>query len=382
MIERYLLRQILWPTLAAAAALGAVALLSQTLSTLDIVVDQRQSALTFLKIVALGMPSLLTVVLPIAVFVAGLLALNRLHTEQELVVCFAAGVSRWRVAAPAVKLATVAALLTLTVNLWIQPWCAREVQRELFRVRTDLAASLVREGVFTSPSPDLTVYAQSVDADGQLRNVFIHRRRGGDGSDSFIAKRGVIGKQAGKPVLLLKDGSQQGFDSHHVLTFLAFEENVFDLAPYVSTDEVVTFKGSQRYLHELIAPDRRNTWDRRNKKKYLAEAQSRLASPLYNLTFIMLALHAVIGGAFSRIGYARRIAMASIAAIVIRILGFGAQAASEGVVWLNLLQYLVPILPLWWAAQRLFGRAARIRSVGRIRATGRAGGLVPLSAST
>jgi hypothetical protein len=50
LIDRYLLRQLLGPTLLATAALTAFALLSQSLSGLDLIVNQRQSAWVFLKI--------------------------------------------------------------------------------------------------------------------------------------------------------------------------------------------------------------------------------------------------------------------------------------------------------------------------------------------
>ncbi len=387
LIDRYLFRQLLWPTLGAVSALAAVALLSQTLATLDIMVDQRQSAWVFLKIVALGMPAMLVIVLPIALFVALLIAMNRLHTEQEIVVCFAGGVSRWRVVAPALRLATVAALLTLVVNLWVQPWCAREVRRELFRIRTDLAASLVRPGEFAQPAPNLTVYAQSVDSRGELHNVFIHQARGDGGASVFDGARGVIGRQGDKPVLLLRNGSQQQFSKTRVLNYLTFDDYVFDLSPYLDTSEIVNYKITDRYLHELLFPDKRQNWVRHNKKKLLAEAHARLSAPLYNITFVLLAVHAVIGGAFSRVGYARRILAASGAALVIRILGFGAEAACDGAPWLNLLQYAVPLGPAWWAARRLFGSGvagADMKALGgppdaaaRPRA---AGGLQPLGA--
>ena len=136
-IDRYLSRQLLWPTLGAGAALTAVAVLSQTLESLDILIDQRQSFWTFLKLVALGLPFSLIVVMPIALFVGALLSLNRLHTEQEIVVCFAGGMSRWRVVAPALRIATLFALVLLVANLWVQPWCQRTTRQELFRIRTD-----------------------------------------------------------------------------------------------------------------------------------------------------------------------------------------------------------------------------------------------------
>src|ERR1700749_4996235 len=140
LIDRYLFRQLLGPTVLATIALSAVALLSQSLQALDLIVNQVQSAAVFIKITLLGLPSLVSMILPIAIFVASLVALNRLQTEQELVVCFAGGMSRWRVISPVIRLSVFAALASLIINLWIQPYCARQMRVELYKVRTDLAS--------------------------------------------------------------------------------------------------------------------------------------------------------------------------------------------------------------------------------------------------
>ncbi|MEI6283059.1 MAG: LptF/LptG family permease, partial [Alphaproteobacteria bacterium] len=118
LIERYFFRQMLGPTFLATMALCLVALLGRSLSELEIIVDQRQSALLFIKVILLALPQLLNLILPVAVFVAALVALNRLHTEQEIVVAFAGGMSRWRVIRPAVNLAAIAALISLVLGIW------------------------------------------------------------------------------------------------------------------------------------------------------------------------------------------------------------------------------------------------------------------------
>src|SRR5207237_1905111 len=121
LIERYLFRQLLGPTLLATAALTGVAVLSQSLSALDILVAQRQSPLVFARIIILAMPQLIVMILPVAVFVAALVALNRLHTEQEIVICFAGGMSRWRVISPSLRLAGLVSLLALAITLRFPP---------------------------------------------------------------------------------------------------------------------------------------------------------------------------------------------------------------------------------------------------------------------
>ena len=354
LIDRYLLRQLLGPTLLATAALTSVALLSQSLSGLDLIVNQRQSAWVFLKITVLYMPQLINMIMPIALFVAALVALNRLHTEQEIVVCFAGGMSRWRVISPAMRLAGTIAFLALVMNLWVQPAAFRELRQELFEVRTDLASSLVREGEFTEPVKGLTVYAQSVDGKGDLHNLFIHQTKPDGSATVYMANQGRIAKRNGKAVLVLRDGSTQEFSTRGVLQFLTFNEYPFELGTLSNSAELIHYKPSDRYLHELIFPDLQQDWERRNRLSLLAEGHARLSSPLYNIAFMAMALSAILGGGFSRLGYGRRIALMGAAAALVRIVGFGVQSACDDNAWLNIAQYLVPLAATAFALRSVF----------------------------
>src|SRR5581483_3456972 len=169
LLERYLFRQLLGPTLFAAAALTGVAMLTSSLSALDVLVTERQSPLIFAEVTLLATPQIVSMILPLAVFVAALVALNRLHTEQEIVICFAGGMSRWRVASPAIRLGALIAIAALVLNLLLQPLCFRQLRQTIEAVRADIAATLIKPGQFTHPAPGLTVYAQSMDDDGTIR---------------------------------------------------------------------------------------------------------------------------------------------------------------------------------------------------------------------
>ena len=354
LIDRYLLRQLLGPTLLATLALTAVALLSQSLSALDIIVTQRQGALVFLKVTLLAMPQLINMVLPIALFVAALVALNRLHTEQEIVVCFAGGMSRWRVISPALRLAGMIAVVALVMNLWVQPAAFREMRQTLYQIRADLASTLVREGEFTEPAPGLTVYAQTVTGQGSIRNLFIHQEKLDGGATTYTADEGQLAQRNGRPVLIMRHGSNQEFSKSGVLNFLTFDEYIFDLSPLTEREELVHYKPSDRYLHELFFPDLQQGWEQRNYESLLAEGHARIATPLYNIAFMALALWAIIGGGFSRTGYGSRIAGAGAIAAGVRILGFIAQAACEEEVWINLLQYAIPLATTGLALRGVF----------------------------
>jgi lipopolysaccharide export system permease protein len=353
-IQRYLFRELLTPTLATTAALAGVAILSASLSLLTIVVSQRQAAFMLLKLVLLSSPNLIALVLPISAFVATLYAINKLHTEQEIVVCFASGMSRWQVASPAMRLCVFACASMLLINLWIAPACGRITRELQFQIRTDLVGSLVKPGEFTESPGGLTVYAQSIDSQNVMQHMFIHQLKADKSSATFDAKTGIIVKRPTGPVLVMRNGSNEQFAANGTLNFLRFEEYTLDLTPYVNTQDVLAYKPSDMYMHELVFPDKRAQINKPLRRKMWAEANSRLATPLYIPAFVLFALLAVIGGSFSRLGYARRIGGAAVATLLVRLLGVTIEAVCENSPALNFLQFVVPLVACWVAAHRLF----------------------------
>ena len=355
LIHRYLFRQISRPVLAACASLVGIALLSQSLDQLEIIVVRGQSALTMLKLTLLAVPQVLAVIIPIGVFVGALIALTRLQREQELVACLAGGASRWNLISPAMRIAAFAALFCLAVTLFIQPAAQREARKATFAIRTDLAALLVQEGQFVQTGEGLTVYAQQVDQGGLIRNLFIHQQEG-DQVTTWDAETARFARIEGRPVLAMQNGSIQRFSGQGVLNSLTFATNVFDLSPFAQTDERVRFKEADLWMHELLNPSADLLERTGSRNQFIAEAHARLTAPLYALAAMALAIAAIMGGSFSRTGYSGRIAKASAIFLTVRVAGFGVVAASGWSPWLASLQYLLPIavtgLGLWVVFRR------------------------------
>ena len=91
LIQGYLFRQLFLTTLVTTAVLTGVAILTASLSALDVLVNDRQSPVIFIEVTLLATPQIISMILPLSVCISGLIALNRLHTEQEIVICFAGG---------------------------------------------------------------------------------------------------------------------------------------------------------------------------------------------------------------------------------------------------------------------------------------------------
>jgi len=363
LIQRYLFRQTSLPVLAACASLAGIGILSQTLDQLEVIVERGQSVWVMLKLTLLAVPQLFAVILPIGLFVGALVALTRLQREQELTAAWASGMTRWQMIEPAARLALAVAAVVLVTNVVVQPWAQRTARAQGFEIRTDLAALLVEEGRFVQGPNGLTVYVQQIEQNGLLKNLFIYIEEG-DRVTTWDASEARFGRIEGQPVLTLKQGSWQQYSASGVLQQLSFDGYVFPLAQYVTDDERIRYKPADLWMSQLFDPTPDLIRDTAPRDELLAEAHSRLSSPLYALTAMATALAAILGGAFSRTGYGLRIARASAAFLLIRIVGYAVVAASAWNGWLNVVQYLLPLAAAALALRLLFRTLKPGRSWG------------------
>lgn len=344
LIQRYFLRQARTPLLLSLGALSLLALLTQSLSTLDLITQNRQSALTFMYITVLAMPQLFSIILPLAVFMAVLYTLNRLNIDSELVVAKAAGLSPWQITSPALRIASYALLAHLIINLFIQPFTFREMRRALLHVHTDIASRMVNPGEFTTPSKGLTLYASEVLPNGKLKDVLIYDERSADQPLTYFAREGQIHTSSGgRTSFTLVDGNVSFVKENGMMDYTDFDKTTYDLTQILAIDPVLRLKTSDRYLHELLIPDPSDYNVLRYKGKYLAEGHSRLATPLYNIALVLLALVFLVRGDHSKMGYGRRIALAAFLGFTLRLLGFVVASAAEDDPALNIVQYALPI---------------------------------------
>lgn len=365
-LQGYLMRENLRPLLLSIFVLSAMALLTQSLAALDLVVDDRASLVAFLKITLLALPQLFSIVLPFSVFVGVAYAMLRLHTDNEVMVAFAGGMPRWAVVAPVLRIATLAALLNLVVSVWVQPVSYKVMRKAIYAVRSDLAAALVHPGAFVTPALNLTIFARALN-NGVLEEVMIHDGRNHDKPVTYFAKSGTFIDTARKPALLLKNATRESVTSDGSMQLLQFSRTSFELRGVIEPQGTLFYKPSDRYLGELFHPDPANFWDQQNAGKLYAEGHFRLSAPLYNLTLALLALAALLGGEYNRMGYARRLAVAGVLALLVRLAGFSLAAAAEDAPWMNALQYALPIgvgaLALWLVLRQPRRRRSGKRAV-------------------
>jgi lipopolysaccharide export system permease protein len=365
----YVLRQLAGPVGLFIFLLTSVIWLSQSLRLLDLVINRGQSAPTFFYLTLLMVPSLLVVVLPIAYFAGTLYGLHKLNADSELTVMSASGFSPAQLLAPVLVAAAVVMLATYACALYLMPYCQRLMKDKEIDIRGDIGAAILNEGQFNTPSRGLTVFMRELTPDGELRGVLVHDERDRLRPTTYLAESGVLAQTSAGARLIMLDGTieqgtVQGACRHGsaapatrarlpkcqgssgfappTLSVLKFKRYVFDLDQFSGRKQGSELRTSERYLSELLWPVSSRPIKPEARNAYFAEANNRLAAPLYCPMFALIAFAAVTLGRHARGAYALRLSAAALGAAALRIGGYGIQGIAARNPVFCVLFYLIP----------------------------------------
>ncbi|MES1197263.1 MAG: LptF/LptG family permease, partial [Pseudomonadota bacterium] len=195
-------------------------------------------------------------------------------------------------------------------------------------------------------------------AGGEMHDLMIDDARA-QTSVTYNARSGTIATIDGAPAVVMRDGQIHRQTPEGAVEVLDFDRYVLPLGRFFREPDLFYLKASDRYLNELFFPDLTMHYDQRNVDAFLAEGHARLANPLLNIALAMVALAGVLVGDFSRRGYARRIIIASVIGMLVRLSAIALQSAAANDPSLNVLQYAVPILVAVIAGMMLGGKASK-----------------------
>ncbi|OFW98661.1 MAG: hypothetical protein A3E78_11600 [Alphaproteobacteria bacterium RIFCSPHIGHO2_12_FULL_63_12] len=342
-LDLYILRQMWTPFLFATVTVTAIVWLTQSLQRIDIIVEHGQTLTMFGWLTLLIIPSLLAVIIPFGLFAAAVFALQKLHSDSEIAVMFAAGVSRAEIARPILLVTLIGAAATLWINVDLMPRTYRLLKREIADIRADFASAIIRSGEFITIKDGFTVYVDSIGQNGQFFGLLVHDYRNGQRAETYMAEKALLKETGIGPVLYLSNGNIQRFNGKSgEVDLVFFNHTAINLGQFDRGGGDLQLEMTERYLSELFHPDITKAYDRENAKRLVGEGHGRLAAPLYAFAYVLIAIYALIGGPYDRRGYAIRIAAACATVGGLRVAGYILQGeASElGRYWIV---YAVPV---------------------------------------
>jgi lipopolysaccharide export system permease protein len=333
LIERYIFRIAFAACAATLLVLAAVVWISQAVREFDLVTAKGQTILIFLTVTGLSFPALITVIAPVALFIAVLYTLNRLGGDSELIVMNAAGMSPLRTARPLFLLTAIVSLLVGWLTIVVMPASFQSLRDLMSRIRADVVSNIVREGQFTQLDRGIIFHFREKAGDA-LQGIFIQDRRDPERTMVYVAERGQTIETEGMSYLILENGSVQreavGSSNPQIV---GFQRYAFDLSQF----------GGDAQGGVYNKP--RAQWGR-----FRAELHDRLAAPLYPIAFAAIAFAAVGAARTTRQGRGIAMAAAVAAIVAVRILGFAVSSLIIRHPEVVPAAYLVPLVSIAVAA--------------------------------
>lgn len=281
-LERYLFREILQNTLGVTFVLLLIMLSNSLAMVLSRAVQGGFGGKVVLTLLGLTVVQQLVILIPVGIFIGIMLALGRLWHESELTAMQACGFGNAKILKPVLILAFMAAVLLFWFALDLAPHSGQRalaIRSEALR-QARFSSLEASKFVAFGGEAGIVFYAESVDQQGVLHNVYAERSDG-DALEIWTAQRAIqkgIGEQ--QQTFQLYDGRlYRGIPGTHEFRIIDFAEggipiSLPDIAP-------IGLDVDMRESSALLRSD--NIQDH-------AELQRRISSPLMVIILSLLAI--------------------------------------------------------------------------------------------
>jgi len=281
-VQRYVLREVVQTWLAVTGVLVAILVSNQLSRVLGQAADNQYGRRVVFELIALGAIMNLSVIVPVGLLLAVVLALGRMYHDSEMAALQACGFGPSRLLAPLFCFAAVIAL-GLSWLVFVQVPQA-DSQTQLLRQSALKEAQFgqLDAGRFRSFSGgDAVFYAERVDPEGVLHNVFVQREAEGriEVALADTATYSKAGSNGVHLVTLFNGRRYEGVPGREDFRVIEFREHGIPI--FTPADAVGTVDPDAKPTRELLGSDAPSD---------VAQLQYRASTPLMALVLTLLAV--------------------------------------------------------------------------------------------
>lgn len=282
LLLKYLLRETIKSQFAVFLVLMAIFITQRFVRVLADASDGDIPASLVLGFLALKMPVLAALILPLSFFLGIMLAHGRLYVDSEMTVMRACGVSEWYVARVMLVLAFLFAMVTGILTLWVAPMAVETEYQLEDRVAAEAGLMALIPGRFEETSNKRAVmFVHDISSENKLKKVFLAQHDSEAAIDDIqivYAEGGYVQENKdGSQKLVLTNGSQyegeKGQNDFHIVQFQEYQIQIAE-------------QEAEQQRRKLSAYPTSQLWDD-DSLSAIAEFQWRLAIPL-SIPFLVL----------------------------------------------------------------------------------------------
>lgn len=345
----YIIKQIIVGLLVVTSTMLAIVWLTQSLRFLDMIITKGVSIGLFIKLTILLLPSFLVILMPIALFAVALFVYNRMSLDRELVIAHSTGLHPAKIAQPALLVGVAAMILAAVMTFKFVPESYVDFKELQWKIRNDISHMILQEGEFNTISKGLTVYVRKKDTTGMMYGLLIHDERD-ENKVTIIAENGALIEKDGMAKVIIGHGSRQEVNQKTGrFSVLYFDSYTMDFGDLSEKEGM-----RSRDVRELPLSELRKIADENNKANLALH--KRFALPLYNITFVLLAVTFLIRGGFNRKGQTEKVLFSALLMLLIESAELGIENISLKKPYLVYLLYVNAVVPALLCLYILYAR--------------------------
>ena len=232
-IDRYVIREVLWPFVIGLAVFTFILIIPFLIERAEEFISKGVSLSVVAQVIAMLLPAMLSLTIPMSLLLGLLVAFGRLSADREFVAMQACGVSLGRLLRPVGVISLAAWAATSYVLLVGVPRANQAYQDIVFNIVASRAEGEVRPRVFYEDFPNLTLYVRDVPPTGGWTNVFMADNRAGQTPAVYLAQHGrvLIDRERRTVEMVLEKGSRHTADAAGKYEVLRFERLLLSVNP-------------------------------------------------------------------------------------------------------------------------------------------------------
>ena len=327
----------------------------QAVNHLDIMIEDGRDHLTYIKFTLLIFPKVIVKLLPFIFFLSFIYILTKYELENELIIFWNFGVSKFSVINFFFKFSIVLVILQIFLTSMIVPTTQDKARSYLRNSSIDFIENLIKPRTFNDTIKNLTIYSDKKDEDGYFKQIYI-KSGGVDNFQITYANKGRFINTENKQIFDLYNGETINLTNNKI-TNLKFKRSYLNLSDistntttYKKTQEVSTidlitcykniYNKTSADLSKILKIENCRT---ENINNILKEFHKRITLPMYIPALMLVCLLVIIKSKENTNYTIYRLKIFFIGFITIILSEFSLRFVEKSILN-NLIIFLIPII--------------------------------------
>ena len=228
-IFKSFLREISFFFILSSISIALIIWIIQAVNYLDFVSEDGHNFKVYFLYTILILPKIFSRILPFMFFISIFYIILKYEEKNQLLIFWSNGIDKKQFLNIILKFSLIFLLIQLFLTAIVVPETQNKARSYIRSSNIDFFPSLIKPRKFIDTVEDLTIFTNSKDDDGTLRNIILKDNLKNASSQIIVAKKGKIIQSNNNKFLVLNNGKIINISAKGRTTIFDFKKTEFDL---------------------------------------------------------------------------------------------------------------------------------------------------------